>query len=37
MTIEEAIEILKRDYWFEDSELEEAKQLAIKILEGKDE
>ena len=32
MTIERVIELLSRDYWFEDAELKEAKRIAVEIL-----
>ena len=32
MTIEKVIELLSRDYWFEDAELKEAKRIAVEIL-----
>lgn len=35
MPIERVIELLKRDYWFEDDELKTAKQTAAAILEDK--
>ena len=32
MTTERVIELLNRDYWFEDEELKEAKQIAVEII-----
>ena len=32
MTIEKVIELLIREYWFEDAELKEAKRIAVEIL-----
>lgn len=32
MTIERVIELLSRDYWFEDEELKEAKWIAVEII-----